>query len=357
MATHADLVSVTITLDVVRAAETGFFVLLLVPLATNSLNSASFVTYTNTKQVTDDLASSYISATTSDHVSSIFAQQQGRVPTKVYVKSVDLVGGDTYATAFTEATGEDIDFYAVVPQSRTASDIAALGAVVESAGPYIMVAQSADSDWLTTGGIPSGFSSIDGNERSVILYHDADSEPGAECYAANRLARGPAVESAPWNAPIYQVAAYTTALTQAQADFADTNNANNGQAFGTATFYVDPGRNLAGRAIKQLVSADWLQLSIEADIAALFIELHGQGIPIPVSTTGQGQIEAIVRARYEQGVSVGHFEPDQLSVTRPAITSADLTAQRVRLEGSIQTLTGARVVDLDLNLSASAVFS
>lgn len=364
--THLDRIAITVNLAAVVAQQSGFYVLYLVPLATNSLNSATYATYTTYAEAVAANTATYISATTLQALADVFSQV--RVPSQIHVAAVDLASSsgsiaDTYALVIAAMIAEGLDFYAVVIQDRDNADVATVSDYIEALSadrPYLFVAQNSDSDWLTA--TPdAAFSTVVGNERTVLVYHDTNGEHNDLVWAATVLAFEPDNYSAPWNRPLRDVAALAT-LTSAQKTFLRTNNANfGGRLNSTYTFYMDPGRNMAGRAASEMVSADWFRIRVQENIAQLLGDLTNRGEKLPISVSGVRQVEAVVRRVYDQGVIAKHFEANQLTFTSAtinpdgSIAAADLTALRIRVTANIQLTTGAISLAITANLSRTAV--
>lgn len=364
--THLDRIGVTVNLDAVGAQQAGFYVLYLVPLAANSLNSATYMTFGSFAEVEAASTAGYISATTLQALTDVFAQE--RVPSQIHVASVDLASSsgsipDTYALVIASMITEGLDFYAVCIQDRDNTDVATVSDYIEALAsdrPYLFVAQNSDSDWKTA--TPdAAFNTVVGNERTVLVYHDTNGEHNDLVWAACVLAFEPDNYSAPWNRPLNDVAALAS-LTSAEKGYLRTNNANfGGRLNSNYTFYMDPGRTMAGRAASERVSADWFAIRCQEGLAQLLGSVTARGEKLTVSVRGVRQVEAVVRQVYEQGVAAGHFEPNQLTFTSATInangtiSSDDITAQRIRVTANIQLTTGAITIAFTANLSRTAV--
>lgn len=357
-----NLITSTINLDAPAAQQAGFNVLYIVPLASNSLNSASYVAYTAYEDAVADEAAGYISSTTLQALQDVFSQVN--VPATIYVAPVDLVGGDDYSDAIDNMLAEgDISFYAVCVQDRTDAVITDVSAHVEALSRKLLFfCQSDDADWKTSG-LPAGLTALSGRERTVVVYQTADAEHNDLVWATDRFSFDPDESSVPFNAPLTEVQALS-AITSTEAAFLLANNANYGARIASNyPFFMDPGYNQNGRQIAEMVSADWYSIRVEE---ALYQELgaRGQrGQKIPVSLVGIRLVESVMRAKYNQGVQAGHFQPDQFSFSSATlnsdgtINSADIAAKRIRATANIQLTTGARLIATTGNLSRTAVNS
>ena len=364
--THLDRISVDVNLTAVVPQAAGFYVLYLVPLATNSLNTATYMTFTTYAEVVAANTAGYISATTLAALQDVFSQAQ--VPSQIHVASVDLASSsgaiaDTYALVIAVMVAEGLDFYAVVIQDRDNTDVATVSDYIEALAsdrPYIFIAQNSDSDWLTA--TPdAAFSTVVGNERTILVYHNDSAEHNDLVWAACVLAYNPDDYSAPWNRPLANMTALAT-LTGAQKTFLRTNNANFGARLNSRdTFYMDPGRNMASREARHIVASDWYAIRMQEGLANLLGAMTGRGEALTVSVRGVETVKAVLRGVCDRGVTAKHGEPGQFALTSPTVNSdgtisaADITAQRIRVTVNVQLTTGAISIAVTANLSTSAV--
>lgn len=330
--------------------------LLLVPLATNSLNGVRVVEYATLAEAQAAQTAGYISAATLVAITAAFAQSPAIESIKVGY--ADLAGSpaETYATALTACIAFDPDFYGVCIFVRTATEIAAVGALVETnAKKMLFVFQSADSSWLDSG-IPSGFSAMAAYERSGACYHDTATEWADVAFACNRLSFDPDSTSAPWHGcTIAGVAAYSTTPTSTQAGFIRSNNANVFLPYATATFSPDPGVNLNGRAISEIISADWFATRVQEEIARIVLAHGDRGEKIGVNAAGQAIILAGIEKWLKAGVDAGHFEEGQVLATPETISTSDITNRRIRITVRVQNVVPARLFTINVYASDTAI--
>ena len=346
-ANHLDNITVNITLDAAPAVSTGFGTLmLLVDLATNSLDGNRVVTYASLASATADNVSGFISAGTLLAATAAFAQRPQ--PTQFKVGYIDLVGAETYATGLAAVIVADPDFYGVCINVRTDAEILLVAAAVE-AQTRLFIFQSADADWLTTGGVPAALSALDSLERSIGIFHDIAAQWADVAWAVDRLAFDPDLKSATWNAAPNGVIAYTTAPTQVQKDFADTNNMNLGLELGTAIFFIDAATNMNARPIYEMITGDWFEDRLQAKVANTKVAYALRGDKIIVGPPGSALMESLALAQFAEGVKAGHFVAGQTSVTMETVTPADRTAQRIRGGGAGQLAVDGRVFQFDMN--------
>lgn len=343
LTTHAATITVNVSLATLARGVAGFStVLLLVPLATNSLNGVRVVEYTSLAAAQAAQTAGYISAGTLAAITCAFAQVPGIESIKVGY--ADLVGGETYATGLTACIAYDSDFYGVCITVRTNTEIAAVGALVETnAKKMLFVFQSADSSWLDSG-IPSGLSAMADYERSVACYFATATEWADIALACNRLNADPDVISAPWR--LFDAAGLTTqtTITEAQRLLAIANNANVFAEYGTADFAPAPGYNMAGRQIEQVVSADWFATRIREKIQSIKLARSNDFKKVPIDLAGQAIIEAGLKELAAQAIAAGHFEqvvitPEDL--TSSTVLAAAIAAQRLTFRIDAQTVTDA----------------
>lgn len=351
--THDDLIDINITLAALPGGTATFTTILV--LQDDVTPAGGRVSeYASSAEVAADVV-----LTNLDTISQAIADKmfgQANPPEKILFGQVDLTGGsETAATALDAVIATGAQFYGILYASRTEARVAALGVDVEAkaaGGDYFILGlQSDDADWLTTG-IPAAFSTLEDFERSVVYFHDDNDADAVSdyldaCAFADRLSWDPDVTSAGWNAPVALVDDLATKLTQTQKAFARTNNANTALPMGTLTdTYVDPGQNLAGRPVDHIVSADWLRARVAEAVADLITSVAARGSKITVDVQGQSLIGGEIERIFIQGVAAGHFLEYRL--TPLAITTADITAQRVRFDGEAQLATGVRQVQINL---------
>jgi len=346
-ANHNDTITITILLDAAPLVAAGFGnVLLLVDLATNSLNGSRVVTYASAAEASADQAAGYISAGTLAAVNVAFSQRPQ--PTRFKVGYVDIVGGESYSDGLSSVESLDADFYGICINSRSDADILSVSAAAEAMNRVFMF-QSADSDWLTAGGLPPALTALDSRDRSVGIWHDTASEWSDVAWIVNRLAFDPDVISATWNAAPKSVTAYSTNLTQAQKDFADVNNINLGLEFGPETFYIDAGGTMTGRPVYEIETADWFETRLQEAVITQKVNYAARGEKIQVAAPGQALLKSLIDSQFDIGVAAGHFVDGQTESTMLEITAADLAAQRIRGSGRAQIAVDGRIFDFTFN--------
>jgi hypothetical protein len=341
----------TITINIFLAplppARAGFgTVLLLAPLATNSLNGERVASYASAAEAEAAETAGYISATTLAFLVAAFGQQP--TPSKVKVAWVDLVGGDGYDDALAEVEAVDTDWYCVTIDSRADAGILEISGAIETRNKLCVV-QSDDASWLTSG-LPAGLSALAARERTAVVYHDEDTEPADIGWAASRLVFDPDFRSAGWEGQVRGVAALTTGLTSAQRDFVEGNNANVGLPFSSAPVYMSPGVNCNGRGLYEIVTADWFKARVSEDLALLKLQHTARGEKIVVDESGQAKVMAILLARLQQGEDAGHFARGETRATAEAITASDIANRRLRFKVEAQIAADARLFTVNVYL-------
>lgn len=358
--THDDLIDINITLAAL-VSGTATLTTILVLQDDVTPGGGRYASYANPTEVAADVTAGNLDAISQAIADKMFAQ--ANPPASILFGQVDLTSGsETAAAALDAVIAAGAQFYGVLYASRTVARQAALAVDIEakaSSGTYLLLGlQNDDADWLTTG-IPSAWSSVSGFERTVMYYHDdngadASSDRLEACAFADRLSYDPDETSAGWNATVTQVDALTTSLTQTQKAFARANYANTALPLGTrTTTFVDPGKNLAGRSVDHIVSADWLRARAAEAVADLMTSVSERGSKITVDTQGQTLIGNVIEGVFIQGVEAGHFL--DYNLTPLAITAADITAQRVRFDGQAQLAVGVRQVTLNLYFGTAAL--
>lgn len=346
---HDGNIQANISLSAPPSAVTNFqSTMLLVDLATNTLDGDNVRQYTSSEDVATDLAAGFISSATAAQANAAFGQTARPKITDLKIHAVDLVGGETYAEAPALLRAAGVDFYGVALNVRDATNIEATSLAVETLGKAMMSFQNSDSDWLTTG-LPAAFPNMGTRERTIGNYHDEDTQYLDAGTLGAGLAFSPDDKSSPWTMTVGGVNPYTTGLTSGQRTFAQGNNMNVLGTFGSIPNWLDPGVNMAGREIKHMISRDWLEDRLLARTYDAVISLSNDGEPLPVTPGGQVILGTILDSLFKEGVDLGHFVSS--SVSYPAITATDRSLRRVRVNGSATFVVGGRLVTYGINLS------
>lgn len=351
--THDDLIDITITLSSPQAG-TATLTTILILQDDVTPGGGRFAEYASPTEVAADVTLGNLDATSQKIADVMFGQ--ANPPEKILFGEVDLLGSaETAADGLDAVIAEGADFYGVLYQSRDTARQAALGVNIEAkadSGIYLLLGlQDDDADWLTTG-IPAAFTTIEDFERTVMYYHDDNGDDAVSdrldaAAFADRLSWDPDVTSAGWNAPVLEVDALDTAVTETQKGFLRSNNANVALPFGTRTdTYVDKGQNLNGRPVDHIVSADWMRTRTAEAVADLITSVAERGTKITVDAQGQALVGGEIEKVFQQGVDAGHFLA--YTLTPETITTADILAQRVRFTGEAQLATGVRAVTISL---------
>lgn len=258
------------------------------------------------------------------------------------------VGAEAFADALQACIDADPDFYGVALDSRDLGDIedvsAAMGATV-AAGSRIFIYASNDADWLT-GTAPSEADDIALRERTAGVYQADTSKWHDVAWLVDRLSFDPDVQSVPWHAcPLREVGDYSASITATQRANAIANNINIVLPQGDETAVVDAGVNAKGRALDEIVTADWFSTRLSEGVNRLVVKLSSRGTKLPVTPGGQSMIKAIIDNLITTGINAGHFDPDvsQHSVTAEGITDADRDARRFRFTIRLKLAVSGRI--------------
>lgn len=354
-ADHLDNIIINITLDPAPFVGANFqSVLNLADEATGTtLDGDRFRIYTTLAGVQTDNTAGFVSSTALAAATAAFSQtvtpSEYRIGRKGAAEAYDV------ALGFVEAA--DPGFYGLSIESRSDSDQLLVAAAVEaSAIRHLFFMQSGDAGFLTTG-FPAALTALASNERTVIAFHDITTEHFDTAYPANRLAFDPDLRSVGWSLfDLKGVAAYASAPSDSEKFFLDQNRANNGLPFGGIQFAPDPGVNANNRPIYEIYTADWFEDRLKTRIAAVVGAAGNAGNKIPVTVEGQAIILNEVLAQFQEGVTAGHFVAGQTEATGVPITNADIAAQRVRITGRAQLVTGARIFQFDFNFTRNPIF-
>lgn len=350
-ANHLDNIVINIILDPAPLARAGFGTVLLIAdeAAGTTLDSDRIRTYASVAAAQTDATAGFISASILAAITDAFSQRVEPVEVKIGRKAAI----EDYGEALAAIILVDPDFYAITIESRAAVDQVIISPIVE-ASSRILILQSADADWLTTG-IPAAYTTIANSERTAIVFHDIATEWSDFAWAVNRSVFDPDLQSAPWDAGVQAVAAYTAAPTDTEKGFLDANFVNHGLPFGSDPFFVDAGVNLAGRQLHEIVTSDWFEARLQEDVATVKTTASARGDKIVIDSTGQAQILAVIAALFQVGVNADHFVTGQTAQAAETITQADLDAGRLRFNGQAQIAGSARIFVFNFNFSRTPI--
>lgn len=330
-------------------SQTGLSVPVLID-ANSALDGDLFRTYLTPEQVEVDLAATELSAFAADALQTAFLRtprpaamivasvETGPSDLDSYVKVLDALGEQFFVTGFT------ID-------SRVNTDIADV-ALAASSRKKIFIAQSSDAD-LKTAGLPAALSTIEDIDWPAIILHDEDTEPADFAMLARNLAVDPDTNSRNWTGRVPGIDAYAEGfLPSEDIQVVVDNNVNVIAEFNQRPGWVFPGRALNGRPIAELLTALWFDVRWKERVSRKFDEYDKRDEKFPVSLAGQLVLQGEAEAIISTGVSAGHFaSPDQVIIDLPAISQADRDAQRIPIDITIQTLTGAIKVASSVSFS------
>lgn len=351
-ATHDSNISIDIILDAPSPSQAGFGIPMLVAQSDVAVAPEDRVmNFESARQVDEALTAGDITSDMAHRLKSTFAQQPRPSLIKLGLKSNDPV--ETYAEALVEIEKADDTWYGLAIDSRLEADIVEAAAFAESR-MLLFVAQTSNEDALGNE-FPTAFESLAVNERTIVVFHDNDSEAADLAWLANRLAFNPDTFSAPWDCRIFGVAPYGTGAVDSSArGQAMENNINLMLPYGPVQTFVDPGVNLGGRPIYELLTRDWFTLRLEQRIAQTKINTSARGQKIPLGQQGISILRPLVEAQLAEGVAAGHFIPGQTEVVFSAPTQADIDQQRIRATGRAQLAVGARMFDFTFNFQRNA---
>lgn len=329
----------------------------------NGLGGDRFQTYNSVTDAQTAQAAGDITVEVLQAVSDYFSQSPR--PRQCLVGRVDTHLGEAYAGTATDGfemcIAAGASFYGLAIDKRTDAEILLVSAAVEAhATPYLFALQSDDADWLTAN-FPAALTALENRERTIICWHDTDTEWADFCWLGNRLFFDPDEKSAAWPASLAEVKAYATALTAAEKGFAYANHVNLGGRYGTAVFYVDPGHNAAGRGIHQIVTGDWFKTRLEERLIVFALAKSARGEKILIGIVGQtaspGQVSilAIIQGLLKEGEAANHFVAGQVTATALPINSADIIGERLRFESDDTLAENARRFTTTIYLGTDAV--
>ncbi len=349
-ATHNPTVITNLFFTPSPVARASFGTMLrLVPLADNPLGgsgSTEVLSIGSLSEATASATAGDISAATLATIQAIY--QQSRVPSRVKVASVDLVGGQTYAEAIEAADAIDSDFYGVTMDSRDATEQVAVSQAVEALN-RLFIMQSSDADWLTAD-IPAAYAAIENFERTAVVYHDTDTVPCEAAWMAKRLTFDPDVRASAWMSTLNGIASLAAGLTTAQADFGIQNEATLPLPKGGFPIHMSRGNNLASRQIHQVIGADWFRARVNERLTDMMLTLDERGLFIPMAIAGQQLVLNHLTEQLRLGVEFGHFSRGQVAAAALDISSEDRALKRLRFKVDAKSNGAAVIVATDATM-------
>ena len=339
------IIDLTINLTPPSAAPVGFGeVLLLVDQAAgNPLpGGVRSIRFTDVASAQAAQTAAEITAAVLQGVTDAFTPLAGqsRVPTAVQVGRVDTGGGESYPDALALVLAGGANVWAVCADTRT---------------PAVQVALDAATP---AGGIPAAYAGIDSG-RSLVVWHDTDTEWADLVWATNRLAFDPDVISVVWNTPLPAVLAYATGITTADRDAIIGNGANVVLPYYSATSYVFPGESVnasgAGFTGNELLTRDWFEQRAFEYIAAEQIKRATRGEKIPVTIEGQGIVLGALAWVVATSQTAGHIVKGQIAIRGDAIDAADLSGLQLSFTGEGQIENSAKKLIVGLSFGRQAV--
>jgi len=358
-ATHDSDIKITILLAPPAGSKKGFgLTIYLVDKASNTLNGQRTMSFGDVEEINTAQTAGYISAAVASALKVAFKQQN--TPDAVLAGNVDLIVPETYKDALVACLEDRSDFYGVTADLFGDTDdakIVELGNDIE-ARELLFAFQSGAAALLsdTDPDNPTeGLSSLDGNERSIVCYHDTNSAPMALGFLTRNLAFSPDERSNPWYAWIRGVDKYASQITSGQRTQALADHVNVGLEFGPSDFFVKPGHNLAGRPIYMIVTRDWFKARLQEWVSEKVVEYSERGEKIPVSLRGQRILAGVVKKVFAQGIRNGHFKPDQTRIIYPQITKQNLDDEEIPLEGEATFAIGGQDVTMTFNFQRTDI--
>lgn len=251
---------------------------------------------------------------------------------------------------------ENGDWFGLVITSRVAEDIRQTAAWAETAR-RLYVAQTADAAVLTTATDDIASELQDASRAFAMpIYHASATEYADAAWCARVLSFSLETTSPTW--AFHALSGVTVdAINDTQRDNAIAKNCNVYLALKglPATF---PGKVASGKFADEIVIAEWFRARLEEDVAQALVNASARGEKIPYTDEGFAVFESILRRRYAQGVTAGHFVADQLVATFPRrseIIDADATARVYRWSASIQLAGAVHSVASTIYLTVSTV--
>ncbi len=270
--------------------------------------------------------------------------------------NVTSTANRSVADELDDIANENGDWFGLVITSRVAEDLRQTAAWAETAR-RLYVAQTADAAVLTTATDDIASELQDASRAfTAVMYHASATEYADAAWCAKVLSFSLETTSPTW--AFHQLSGVTPdAMSVTQRDNAIGKNCNVYLPLKSlpATW---PGKVAGGKWTDEIVIAEWFRARHEEDIAQALINASARGEKIPYTDEGFAVFESILRRRYAQGVTAGHFVEGQLVTNFPRradIADADATARVYRWSASIQLAGAVHRTESTIYLTSSVV--
>jgi hypothetical protein len=270
--------------------------------------------------------------------------------------NVETTANRAVADELDAVRNENGDWFGLVITSRVAEDLRQTAAWAETAR-RLYVAQTADAAVLTTATDDIASELQDASRAfTAVIYHASATEYADAAWCAKVLSFSLETTSPTW--AFHSLSGVIVdAINDTQRDNAIAKNCNVYLALkGQPSTW--PGKVASGKFVDEIVIAEWFRARLEEDVAQALINASARGEKIPYTDEGFAVFESILRRRYAQGVTAGHFVAEQLVATFPRrseIIDADATARVYRWSASIQLAGAVHSVESTIYLTVSTV--
>jgi hypothetical protein len=282
---------------------------------------------------------------------ALVAFSQPRKPTLIIV-NVDVVGLESYLTAYTDFRTYGVRHFAVAMISRTAADQLALSAYIEAIN--FRVGLAVQMDEVSTGGWPAAIAAIEDNVHTGVVYCDDDTQYHEIAWLANRLTFD-WDNTAPSFTGSLQGIDPTDGVSMSDVTAIKANNINVVVGFGTASTYLGDGVNAEGRPFDEVFAIYWFVDRLESRLQDLRLTKDALGQKIEIGPTGQAILESAIRAQFDLGAAAGHFVDEQIEIVFPSDLTSDIANRTITATVNIQEARGANKFTLNLNFTTEPV--
>lgn len=343
--THNDRINISVLLDAPPLTGAVFTVAMLLS-ATSTLGADTTRTYTSTRQLDTDVDAGELSAAARSACATALADPNVDL---VKVGAVSLYD----STNLDAVIAADSGFYGIGIESRADADILAISAAVETKSK-LFVAQTDDAD-AKTAGLPAGLSALAGRQNTGLVYHNDAAVFSEFGELAGALSFDPSAQSAPWNRNVAGVQA-ASGVTEGEKLLLRGNNINVALPYFSNTAWMDPGVNMQGRPLHEVVSLHWIIDTIQVRVARAASRFSALGRKWPLNRRGQGTLRGIVETVLQEAVAAEHLDPGQYQVLAPPITDTDRAQKRLRVTFTATLLGQTLQFDVDGSLLNSPIF-
>ncbi len=284
--------------------------------AIEALTGITSVTWTGTLDASLTCTIEFDGADANTEFSTISLDVSGLTgPTSATVSHTQWgAAEETYSSALTAVMADDNDWYALVAEARTQSDIEDLASLIEASDPPKIYGFSTDDSDVKNGVAANVLKTLKALSYEQTFYFfssDTANYPEAAAFGY-MLPKDPGS----YTLRAKKLVGITPdTLTTDELNNIQDDNGNTFESVADNSIVTSDGVVVEGEYIDIIIGTDWLRVRLAEDI---FVELIGSD-KIPFTDAGTGQIEGAIRSRLSIAANEPHnlILEDSISVSVP----------------------------------------